>query len=181
MVIPSSVLAKPCPSPHCWGLFWLIPRSLAEQQTSQAYPSSPDIKGKVVWPCHALGKKGSAQEFFWQDCRPAMLTVVTTGILWQETEQCIGDPLEELLAGRVRSVEYSGGQVIVDAPRRGRVYLPGSFNPLHEGHRCGIYSSGACLCNCICRWCFALSQRIMADLAGACLGACLAGAKVFML
>lgn len=42
----------------------------------------------------------------------------------------------ELLEGRVRSVEYSGGQVIVDAPRRGRVYLPGSFNPLHEGHRC---------------------------------------------
>ena len=54
----------------------------------------------------------------------------------QETEQSIGNPLVELLAGRVRSVEYSGGQVIVDAPRRGRVYLPGSFNPLHEGHRC---------------------------------------------
>ena len=53
----------------------------------------------------------------------------------QETEQGIGEPLVELLAGRVRAVEYSGGQVIVDAPRRGRVYLPGSFNPLHEGHR----------------------------------------------
>lgn len=25
-------------------------------------------------------------------------------------------------------------QVLVDAPRPGRVYLPGSFNPLHEGH-----------------------------------------------
>ncbi len=46
------------------------------------------------------------------------------------------EPLQELLEGRVRSVEYSGGQVIVDAPRRGRVYLPGSFNPLHEGHKC---------------------------------------------
>jgi hypothetical protein len=49
------------------------------------------------------------------------------------------DPLQELLAGRVRCVEFSGGQVFVDAPRCGagarRVYLPGSFNPLHDGHR----------------------------------------------
>lgn len=52
--------------------------------------------------------------------------------------QSIGEPLQELLEGRVRSVEYSGGQVIVDAPRRGRVYLPGSFNPLHEGHKCAL-------------------------------------------
>ena len=27
-------------------------------------------------------------------------------------------------------------QVVVDAPRPGRIYLPGSFNPMHEGHRC---------------------------------------------
>lgn len=45
------------------------------------------------------------------------------------------DPLDALLAGEVRSVEYSGGQVFVDAPRPGRVYLSGSFNPLHEGAR----------------------------------------------
>jgi hypothetical protein len=49
------------------------------------------------------------------------------------------DPLQELLAGQVRCVEYSGGRVFVDAPRcsagSGRVYLPGSFNPLHEGHK----------------------------------------------
>jgi hypothetical protein len=30
-----------------------------------------------------------------------------------------------------------GGQIVVDAPRPGRVYLPGSFNPLHKGHRRG--------------------------------------------
>ncbi|WIA37878.1 hypothetical protein OEZ86_014725 [Tetradesmus obliquus] len=49
------------------------------------------------------------------------------------------DPLQQLLAGRVRCVEYSGGRVFVDAPRCGagmpRVYLPGSFNPLHDGHK----------------------------------------------
>lgn len=47
----------------------------------------------------------------------------------------MGDPLEALLEGRVGSVEFSGGQVICDAARRNRVYLPGSFNPLHDGHR----------------------------------------------
>ena len=47
----------------------------------------------------------------------------------------VGDPLELLQAGSIRSVEYSGGRVVVDAPRPGRVYLPGSFNPLHDGHR----------------------------------------------
>ncbi|CAK0738768.1 hypothetical protein CVIRNUC_001090 [Coccomyxa viridis] len=58
----------------------------------------------------------------------------------QESVQSVEEPLQDLLDGRARSVEYSGGQVIVDAPRRGRVYLPGSFNPLHEGHK-GLLSA----------------------------------------
>jgi hypothetical protein len=49
------------------------------------------------------------------------------------SEQALGEPLQALLAGEVRSVEYSQGQVLVDAPRRRRVYLPGSFNPIHAG------------------------------------------------
>ncbi len=56
----------------------------------------------------------------------------------QLTTSTIGDSeeaiLEELLAGRIPCVEFSGGRVFVGAPRGGRVYLPGSFNPLHEGH-----------------------------------------------
>ncbi|KAF8058477.1 hypothetical protein HT031_005601 [Scenedesmus sp. PABB004] len=45
------------------------------------------------------------------------------------------DPLLELLAGRARCVEFSGGTALLDAPRGARrVYLPGSFNPLHAGH-----------------------------------------------
>lgn len=42
--------------------------------------------------------------------------------------------LKELLNGRVSCVEFSGGNIYVDAPRRNRIYLPGSFNPLHDGH-----------------------------------------------
>lgn len=54
-----------------------------------------------------------------------------------------GDPLEALMAGTVRSVEFSGGQVVLDAPRAGLVYLPGSFNPLHDGHKCEVAPSPA--------------------------------------
>lgn len=53
----------------------------------------------------------------------------------QEGVEELEDPLEALLQGKVKTVEYSNGQVIVDAPRRGRVYMAGSFNPLHQGHR----------------------------------------------
>ena len=44
------------------------------------------------------------------------------------------DAIQALLDGRLCSVECAGGTVMVDAHRSGRVYLPGSFNPLHEGH-----------------------------------------------
>eukprot|EP00192_Tetraselmis_astigmatica_P012783 CAMPEP_0117683236 /NCGR_PEP_ID=MMETSP0804-20121206/20250_1 /TAXON_ID=1074897 /ORGANISM="Tetraselmis astigmatica, Strain CCMP880" /LENGTH=416 /DNA_ID=CAMNT_0005493731 /DNA_START=199 /DNA_END=1449 /DNA_ORIENTATION=- len=43
-------------------------------------------------------------------------------------------PLEQLLAGKVKTVEYSGGRVLIDSPRPGLAYMSGSFNPLHEGH-----------------------------------------------
>ena len=45
--------------------------------------------------------------------------------------------LRDMLNGRFRALEFSGsgGGVVVDAPRPARVYLPGSFNPLHEGHK----------------------------------------------
>lgn len=54
----------------------------------------------------------------------------------QVAEEEVGDPLDALLAGRVHVVEFSGGRVFVDAPRGGRLYLPGSFNPIHDGHKC---------------------------------------------
>jgi hypothetical protein len=53
------------------------------------------------------------------------------------TEDTAPEPLQALLDGKLRAVEFAAGQVVVDAPRRRRVYLPGSFNPLHDGHRSG--------------------------------------------
>jgi len=55
--------------------------------------------------------------------------------LSQHSTERIEEPLQELLSGRARCVEFSGGRVYIDAPRSNRVYLPGSFNPLHDGHR----------------------------------------------
>lgn len=52
-----------------------------------------------------------------------------------ESTTRVDDALGELYAGRARCVELSGGRAFIDAPRPGRVYLPGSFNPLHAGHR----------------------------------------------
>jgi len=41
-----------------------------------------------------------------------------------------------MINGSYKTLEFSGsgGMAIVDAPRPGRIYLPGSFNPLHAGH-----------------------------------------------
>ncbi|KAK9839540.1 hypothetical protein WJX81_008400 [Elliptochloris bilobata] len=63
----------------------------------------------------------------------------------QESMEEVGDPLQALLAGRACMVEFSGGHVFVDAPRGGRLYLPGSFNPLHDGHR-GLLAAGSAAC-----------------------------------
>ena len=47
----------------------------------------------------------------------------------------VADPVKALLEGKVQTVEFSNGNVVIDAPRSGRVYMAGSFNPLHDGHR----------------------------------------------
>jgi nicotinic acid mononucleotide adenylyltransferase len=47
----------------------------------------------------------------------------------------VRDAVDRLLKGSAQTVEFSGGHVFTDAPRRNRLYLPGSFNPLHDGHK----------------------------------------------
>ena len=65
----------------------------------------------------------------------AAIPQVVVDVYQEQLLQSHSDPVRDLLEGKVRTVEYSGGQVVVDAPRSGRVYLPGSFNPLHVGHK----------------------------------------------
>lgn len=55
--------------------------------------------------------------------------------LLKEEVQEVTDPVNALLEGKVQTVEFSNGSVVIDAPRPGRVYMAGSFNPLHDGHR----------------------------------------------
>ncbi len=43
--------------------------------------------------------------------------------------------LQKLLDGSVRCVEFTNNRMLVDQPRSQMAYLPGSFNPLHDGHR----------------------------------------------
>ena len=69
-----------------------------------------------------------------------MVTIACLPGLQEDTTE-LADPLEELLAGNISTVEFSHGFVVVNAPRRGRVYMSGSFNPLHEGHR-GMLAAG---------------------------------------
>lgn len=55
-------------------------------------------------------------------------------------------PLHELINGRVECVEFAGGHVYVDAPRKRTVYLPGSFNPFHQGHRYNTHNVDPLCC-----------------------------------
>ena len=49
-------------------------------------------------------------------------------------QEAHGDPLDRLLLGGVRTVTvHADGRAVADEPFRGAV-LPGSFNPLHQGH-----------------------------------------------
>lgn len=55
------------------------------------------------------------------------------------------DPVAALLAGRIACLELCpGAPPLADAPRgRGRVYLPGSFNPPHAGHAAALAAAVA--------------------------------------
>lgn len=68
-------------------------------------------------------------------CLPAIPSKPTRGAVLQEEVTEMADPVKALLEGKVQTVEFSNGNVVVDAPRSSRVYMAGSFNPLHDGHR----------------------------------------------
>ena len=78
-----------------------------------------------------------ARQFHYPDTNHvlAMFIKAARCLLLKEDRSETADPIQALLDGKIQSVEYSNGSVIIDAPRAGRVYMAGSFNPLHEGHR----------------------------------------------
>lgn len=65
----------------------------------------------------------------------AVTQVVDSPIHASDECQAERQAIRCLLRGDVQTVEFSGGHIYLDAPRRDRLYLPGSFNPLHDGHK----------------------------------------------
>lgn len=53
----------------------------------------------------------------------------------QMVPKSVPDAIQMLLNGQTKTVEFSGGSIFLNAPRSNRIYLPGSFNPLHDGHK----------------------------------------------
>ena len=65
--------------------------------------------------------------------------VVPPGDVFERTRTPLGDPLEYLISGDGDVVEFDASSgvctVVGVAPGRTRRWSPGSFNPLHDGHR----------------------------------------------
>jgi hypothetical protein len=64
--------------------------------------------------------------------------VTSPGDVMERTSRPLGDPLEYLASGECDVVEYTRGActAVGVAPRSNNcVVLPGSFNPIHDGHR----------------------------------------------
>ncbi|GLC67169.1 hypothetical protein PLESTF_000524800 [Pleodorina starrii] len=103
---------------------------ISPDATAAAAPSPPTPDPAAVASTNAsstASPRGSAPA--------AAVSAVQPCDVLHDTWRAAADPVQRLLRGEVRCVEFCGREVTVDAPRRGRgrVYLPGSFNPLHEG------------------------------------------------
>jgi len=58
---------------------------------------------------------------------------LTEGDVWSRTGAAHADALDMLLSGQERLIEV-GAHGVLRGATRGRIVLPGSFNPIHEGH-----------------------------------------------
>ena len=107
----------------------------------QAFICTKDSSGTVTVRQHGFEKGVGALSRTEQDTLASAIVVdeiarcVDRGIQDEHTREAIRmEAIRKLLDGSVQTVEFSGGHVFLDAPRRNRIYLPGSFNPLHDGH-----------------------------------------------
>ena len=71
-----------------------------------------------------------------EDVEPSMKSLLHTSEQERFDAEIIDldDPINSLLDGSARCVEFYGSHFVLDAPRRDVLLLPGSFNPIHEGH-----------------------------------------------
>jgi hypothetical protein len=77
----------------------------------------------VLWLAHACGTAA-----------PSPRSLLDVDEQYAETVVATADPVDQLLAGELDRVTVQpDGQMMLSAPRP-FVLLPGSFNPLHEGH-----------------------------------------------
>jgi hypothetical protein len=78
----------------------------------------------VLWLAHACGVAA-----------PSPRSLLDVDEHFEETVAASGDRIDQLLAGEVdRVTAQPDGQIMLSAPQP-PVLLPGSFNPLHSGHR----------------------------------------------
>ena len=96
------------------------------------------VLGAIATAMGATDHTIETDEFFTTSCldleQDALTHSTYTNLEGTEANH-VSHAVEKLISGDIRTVEFSGGMVYFDAPRRNRIYLPGSFNPLHDGHK----------------------------------------------
>jgi hypothetical protein len=101
---------------HCTGV-------LAKGRRDRAAEEDLVSRAIVLWLAHACGVAA-----------PSPRSLLDADEHFAETVTATADTIDQLLAGEHDRVTVQpDGQMMLSAPRSG-VLLPGSFNPVHEGH-----------------------------------------------
>ncbi len=101
---------------HCTGV-------LAKGRRDRGAEEDLVSRAIVLWLSHACGVAA-----------PSPRSLLDADEHFAETVVATVDPVDQLLAGEIDRVTVQpDGQMMLSAPRH-PVLLPGSFNPLHEGH-----------------------------------------------
>src|SRR4029079_8190832 len=101
---------------HCTGV-------LAKGRRDRAAEEDLVSRAIVLWLAHACGIAA-----------PPRRSLVDADEHYAETSVAAADPVDRLVAGELDRVTVQpDGQMMLSAPQP-PVLLPGSFNPMHEGH-----------------------------------------------
>ncbi len=101
---------------HCTGV-------MAKGRRDRAAEEDLVSRAIILWLAHACGVAA-----------PSPRSLLDADERFEETVVATTDPIDQLLAGEVDRVTVQpDGQMMLSAPRT-PVLLPGSFNPVHDGH-----------------------------------------------